>query len=291
MKVLIIIDVWGWAFEFVARGIQKYSKHDCTIKRYTEIGPEDVNSNYDCLFCLNDSVWNAMRTQQKFVENIPKKCVGIRGEQMPSDRILKGWTIGAVNKRIYDKLISEKDALPVKGIYLTRNGVDVEIFKPVERPDFRFVVGWAGNPTQPLKRFHLLHQIYYPMKVTANWGRQFFIKNRGREEMVNFYSDIDVFINVSSHEGMPQSILEAASTKLPMVVTDTGGMPDFVHKDWVVPMDPESVVISNMNQKLRELKENVNLRKRVGEQNYRNILENWTWQKVVKDYDLMFEEA
>lgn len=290
MKVLIIVDVYGWAFHFVAQGIQKYSKHECIIKRWNEVGPED--SQFDCLFCLNDSVWFAMGEKlQKFVENIPKKCVGIRGEQMPSDRVLIGWTIGAVNQRIYDKLIREKDALPVKGIYLTRNGVDIEIFKPMERPDYRFVVGWAGNPTQSLKRFHLLYQLHYPMKVTANWGRQFFVKDRSRDEMVKFYSEIDVFLNVSSHEGMPQSILEAAATKLPIIVTNTGGMAEFVHPDWVVPVEPESSVVAAINQKLNLLKNDIKLRRRVGKQNYEKLLLDWTWTTVVKEYDTMFEGA
>lgn len=289
MKVLIIIDVWGWAFEFVARGIQKYSKHECTIKRWSEVEPQD--KDYDCLFCLNDSVWFALGKQQKYVENITKKCVGIRGEEMPSDRVLVGWTVGAVNQRIYNSLMRDKDVLPIKEIYLTRNGVDMETFKPIDRPDYRFVVGWAGNPTQSLKRFHLLRQLKHPIKVTANWGRQFFVKNRSREEMIKFYSQIDTFINISSHEGMPQTLLEAAATKLPIVVTNTGGMPEFVHPDWVIPVQPDSNVVTLMNQKLDILKENTKLRKRVGEANYQKVLNNWNWKKIVKDYDCMFEGA
>ncbi len=281
--------MYGWAFEFVARGIQKYSKHECIIKRWNEVGPRD--KNHDCLFCLNDSVWFAMGKLQKYVENITKKCVGIRGEELPSDRVLVGWTIGAVSQRIYNSLMTDKDALPVKDIYLTRNGVDTDIFKPVDRPEYRFVVGWAGNPTQQLKRFHLLHQLKHPIKVTANWGRQFFVKNRSREEMTKFYSQIDAFINISSHEGMPQSILEAAATKLPIVVTNAGGMAEFVNPDWVVPDQPDSNAITVMNQKLDILKGDTKLRRRVGEANLQKVLKEWSWKNRVKEYDLMFEGA
>lgn len=291
MKVLLIVDVWGWAFEFVARGIKEYSKHECIIKRWNEVDQSVLGC--DCIFCLNDSVWNAMGNKsQSYISKIPKKCVGIRGEEMPSDRILNGWTIGAVNEKIYNNLMEKIDTLPVKGVYLTRNGVDTNIFKPVDRTDDRlFVVGWAGNPTQHLKRFYLLQQIQFPMKVVANWGRQFFVKDRSRSEMLSFYSNIDAFINVSIHEGMPQSVLEAAATKLPIVVTNAGGMAEFVDPEWVVESSPENLAVFEMNEKLELLRDNVKLRKQVGERNLQKILREWTWAKRVKEYDKMFEEA
>jgi hypothetical protein len=285
MKVLIIVDVWGWAFEFVARGIQKYSKHKCVIKRYTEVVPEDRNS--DCLFCLNDSVWNAMRNRQNIFDGISNKCVGIRGEEMPSNRVLPNWKIGAVNKKIHDSLM-QNQSVPVRGIYLTRNGVDTDIFKPMERPCDRFVVGWAGNPQQPLKRYTLLSLINYPVCVQARWGQKYFVPNRSRDEMLEFYKKINCFISVSIHEGMPQSILEAAATGLPIVSTSAGGIPEFVDLEWIV-QEPEIKAMEQMNDKLQLLKEDSLLRKRVGNQNLQKVLSDWAWSIVVKDYDKMFE--
>lgn len=286
MKVLVIIDQFGWAFDFVARGIKKYSKHDVAIKRWNEINGRD--KQFDCLFCLNDSVWHILSPRAKGVFNkTENKCVGIRGEEMPSDRILDGWKIGCVNKKIYGKL-TEKD-LPVKGIYLTQNGVDTEIFKPMERPENRFVVGWAGNPNQSLKRFHLLQQVNYPLLIQANYGEKYFRKGRSRDEMIRFYGKIDCFINVSVHEGMPQTLLEAATTKLPMVVTEVGGMPEFVDSEWVVPSTPEKVVIAKVNNKLQILKENPKLKMEIGEKNHQRVLMEWDWKIRVRQYDKMFE--
>lgn len=93
----------GWAFSFVANGIKRYSRHDVMVKRWTEV--ERMDSLTDVLFCMNDSVWFALGyPKQKIFENVQRKCVGIRGEEMPCDRILKDWVIGAVNKRIYDEI-------------------------------------------------------------------------------------------------------------------------------------------------------------------------------------------
>jgi glycosyltransferase involved in cell wall biosynthesis len=289
VKVLVVFDVCGWAFEFVARGIQKYSKHEVTIKRWTDVAKEDKD-NFDCLFCMNDSVWYAMgHEMQRYIKDMNNKCVGIRGEEMPCDRIISNgkWKIGAVNQKIYDGLL--KGGIP--RIYLTHNGVDTDIFRPVARPQDRFVVGWAGNPTQPLKRFDLLRQIRpeFKVKVMANWGRQFFNPDRSRDEMVTFYKSVDAFISVSEHEGMPQSILEAAATQLPIVVTDAGGMAEFVDREWVVPVEPVRLMLDEMNAKLRRLAENPALRLEVGKANLQKALISWSWSKVVSQYDTFFE--
>lgn len=291
MKVLVLLDVWGWAFHWVAQGIQKYSKHDVTIKRWNEV--ERMDSQTDVLFCMNDSIWYAMDRRQSFFEGVEKKCVGIRGEEMPCDRILKGWTVGAVNKKIYNELNNQKPS--IKGLYLTQNGVDTDIFQPNhDKPENRFKVGWCGNPTQPLKRFELLSKIPredFPMILQTNWGPQFFSKSRDRSEMVNFYNHIDCFINVSEHEGMPQSILEAGATALPIVCTGAGGMAEFVDGEWVIPTYPPEEAVRALLEKLELLKNNPKLRREVGERNLQKVLSEWSWKDRVKQYDLMFEEA
>jgi len=159
----------------------------------------------------------------------------------------------------------------------------------VERPEKRFVVGWAGNPNQSLKRFHLLQHVNYPLLIQANYGEKYFCKERNRDEMIRFYSKIDCFINVSIHEGMPQTLLEAAATKLPIVVTNAGGMAEFVDSEWAVPSTPEQVVIDEVNNKLRILKDNPKLKMEIGEKNYQKVLKEWDWKNRVKQYDNMFE--
>jgi len=292
LRVLILVDVWGWAFDFVARGIQKHSRNFVVVKRWNEVVEEDARI-YDCLFSMNDSCWFAMGDKrQKWFDRFENKCVGIRGEEMPCDRILEGWTIAAVSQRIYDGLTSEN--LPVKNVYLCRNGVDTGIFKPTNRTNRqnRLVVGWAGNPTQQLKRFHLLTRInksQFSLLTMTKWGPQFFHKGRDRQDMINFYPKLDTFINVSIHEGMPQTVLEAAATKLPMVVTDVGGMPEFVDSEWVIPVNPEDVLVGELNRKLQILKDDYGLRRKIGERNYRKVVREWSWENRARDYDDMFE--
>lgn len=47
-------------------------------------------------------------------------------------------------------------------------------------------------------------------------------------DMNAFYNKIDVYINTSVHEGIPMSVLEAMSHKLPVIVPKVGGFVEIV---------------------------------------------------------------
>lgn len=289
MKILLVVDVYGWAFDFAARGIQKYSKHECNIKRWTEVSEEDIDIK-DVAFFFNDSCFNVMSEKLRKMfdgagrEEKIKLCLGVRGEENPSDRIMPGWNIGCVNEGVYNVLKRKN----IPKTFLTRNGVDTEIFKPLQ-PKKSFFVGWVGNTEQPLKRSFLLTKLAYPVNVQSNWGEQYFKKDRSRTEMTDFYKSIDVLISVSRHEGMPQPILEAAACGLPIIATAVGGIPEFVDEEWLVPAEPEELVIKEMNEKLHFLKNNPEVRLAVGKRNLEKTLKEWSWIKRVEEYDRMFE--
>jgi len=289
MKVLAIIDQYNWAFDFCARGIQKYSRHFIDIIRYNEMiyKQEDIEAGrYDCLFFLNRSCYDALpESVRRMVDQFQNKCVGIRGGFPPwsCDLPILNWKVGCVSKYTYNKLLEKKQPR----LFYCPNGVDTETFKPVKRPLTRFVVGWAGNPSQQAKRVWMLEKLSYPVLKQGNWGD--FIKNKPRDEMVNFYSKIDAYVCTSDFEGMPQTILESAATGLPIVSTAVGGVPDVIDEKWLVPIYPEEQVIKEINEKLTMLHKNASLRKSVGLDNLSRIQDKWGWNLIVKSYDTMFE--
>jgi glycosyltransferase involved in cell wall biosynthesis len=295
LKILIVIDQYGWAFDFAARGIQKYSKHDVTIERYDKIS--GIWQSYDVIFFMNNSIF---RDKKRFITSGKRICVGIRGgliiQEKGCDRIIQGCDntvegcdIACVSKEIYDFLSQKK----ISRLHLCHNGVDDEIFKPFQRPKDRFVVGWAGNPNSSPKRYYLLGlfgEFGFPVKVMGRWGRQYFIPNRSRQEMIDFYESIDCLICVSDAEGMPQPILEAAATGLPVISTDVGGVPEFLDKEWLIPIQSNpKLQVEEFIKKLRILKENSELRFEVGQRNLQKTLNTWSWKNIVKEYDRMFE--
>ena len=57
-----------------------------------------------------------------------------------------------------------------------------------------------------------------------------FMGHYPNEELLKFYTanKVDLFINTSSTEGMPVSIMEAQSFGIPVIATDTGGVKEVV---------------------------------------------------------------
>ncbi|MBA4321553.1 MAG: glycosyl transferase family 1, partial [Odoribacter sp.] len=52
----------------------------------------------------------------------------------------------------------------------------------------------------------------------------------GHDELMNYFktTSIDLFINVSSSEGVPVSVMEAMSFGIPVIATDVGGTSEIV---------------------------------------------------------------
>ena len=64
------------------------------------------------------------------------------------------------------------------------------------------------------------------------------------KDLFNAYSDCDIFILPSWHEGFPHSIWEAAACSLPIIVTSVGGIPGVVNSEQVTFVEvrnPEAI--------------------------------------------------
>ena len=61
-----------------------------------------------------------------------------------------------------------------------------------------------------------------------------FLGHLNNSEVYTFYKKnrVDVFINVSQSEGVPVSIMEALSCRIPIVASDVGGISDMVKTDY-----------------------------------------------------------
>ena len=72
MKILIIIDQYGWSYDQLARGYKAYSKHDIEIVRLDEV-TEEILKNADVIFVFS---WiNIATLQEKFAEILKEKGI------------------------------------------------------------------------------------------------------------------------------------------------------------------------------------------------------------------------
>ena len=126
------------------------------------------------------------------------------------------------------------------------------------------------------------------------------VKELGLEEKVIFLGarlDIpeilkvmDIYCLPSFFEGLPISLLEAMSAKLPVIGTDVIGIKDVIKNEKTGLLVP-----SNNPEKLAEalirLLNNPGLRKELSENGYKYVLENHDKDKWINHYEKLFSES
>ena len=91
-----------------------------------------------------------------------------------------------------------------------------------------------------------------PDNIIVDWRGQ--VRN---EDVLNYYTENDVscFINVSSSEGIPVSIMEAMSFGIPVIGTNVGGVSEIVNEDngYLLSANPTSQEIVSVIEKFQQL--------------------------------------
>jgi len=106
-------------------------------------------------------------------------------------------------------------------------------------------------------------------------------------KMPEFYNKCDVFILNSIIEVVGISVLEAMACGKPVIVTNVGGMPDFVidgKNGYIVnPNDP-----NDLAEKMERLSDPSHIQQ-MGEESLRLVRKKFDWSIVIKDYKKIFE--
>ena len=144
---------------------------------------------------------------------------------------------------------------PADKVTVLRNGVDLELFRPLERQVVREQLGVAG--TLLLSVGNLIEQKGHDIAIRALAGipgtelivigrgsmaralrelaaslgvseRVRFIDNLSQVELVRYYNAADALVLASVSEGMPNVVLEAIACGTPVVATATGGATEII---------------------------------------------------------------
>lgn len=94
-----------------------------------------------------------------------------------------------------------------------------------------------------------------------------------------FYQAADIFCLPSLQEGLPQTLLEAMSTGLPVVATNVGGIPSIL-VDGANGCIVESKNVDVLSNKIELLIQNQNLAESMGHEARRTILANYSWNII-----------
>jgi glycosyltransferase involved in cell wall biosynthesis len=105
-----------------------------------------------------------------------------------------------------------------------------------------------------------------------------------------FYWGADGFALLSRWEGLPLALLEAQAAGLPVVAAAAGGIPEAIRDGTtglLVPRDDAAAAAAA----LVRVEEDAELARRLGYEAARQAREEWSWERMVSAYEVLYERA
>jgi glycosyltransferase involved in cell wall biosynthesis len=192
------------------------------------------------------------------------------------------------------------------------NGVDLELYQTVERD-------WSSPRLLSVGR--IVHQKGLDLAMHAlgglkdfNWewriagdgpqmqalqslaqelgidDRVFFLGWQSREQIIESYKQSNVFLFPSRHEGMPNALLEAMASGLPVIATCIAGNEELVAEGetgYLVPAED----IELLQATLKKILSDSTTRQQMGIAARRRVEENYSWESTAQQYALYLEKV
>lgn len=129
------------------------------------------------------------------------------------------------------------------------------------------------------------------------WGEAIISKGyQNRVFLLGFRKDIDdilsggdIFMICSKHETLCISVLEAAMHSLPVVATNTGGIPEIVGEDGGFLIENGNV--DEFAKAIRILADSVDLRMTMGNRLNQRVLKKFDRQNILSRLDLLYQQV
>jgi len=319
-KVLIIIDKLGWSYDTIAKGLVKFNPNSNLSFDIVSI-KEGINyiernhTNYDLVFPIGWTMVISKKKKDNYSEKLSfldrkKLITGIHshrswdgylslpeGGPPPPEALLNKLSqlkkINIISRRLY-KIFQDAG---LGNITLTENGVDTELFHPIQPININrkvpLVLGFSGS-TYIRKHDDLkgLSEFILPLNGIPNVQVEV-LGGKGeqqvkRDKMPKLYNKIDLYICASTSEGFSQSVLEASSCGRGIISTKVGGCEDLIQENkngFFIERDLEEII-----KRVRQLEANRYLVRRLGAENRKIVLERYSWKIKVQEW-LKFIES
>lgn len=117
------------------------------------------------------------------------------------------------------------------------NGIDFNVFKPLERIPCReklgfekndFIVLFLGNQKQPVKNFNLTRKAIEIFKKECDSIKLITPFGISQQQVIEYMNASDVLIMTSFWEGSPNVIKEAMACNLPIISTNVGDVKEVI---------------------------------------------------------------
>jgi glycogen(starch) synthase len=120
--------------------------------------------------------------------------------------------------------------------------------------------------------------------------RVIFLGWQTRDDLAQWYHRSNLFLFPSRHEGMPNVVLEAMASGLPVVATRIAGNEELVVEGQTGRLVPAEDA-GALRESLRELLTSASLRERMGRAARLRVEREYTWESVTQQYSRMLEIA
>lgn len=136
-------------------------------------------------------------------------------------------------------------------VHIIPNGVDLDIFRPLDKSECRKKLGWndsirvilfAANPDRHEKNFKLAKESF--MKADLHDAELKVVYKVKHEDIPYYLCASDVLISTSKWEGSPNIIKEAMACNIPIVSTDVGdvsSLADGIDSIWICEENPHKI--------------------------------------------------
>jgi hypothetical protein len=302
-KILVVVDVPGWALDRTADNIIKRLGYLYSFEKiFNKDAVEKINrKNYDLLYICYCRQFKDAGIE---VEIPTPAVIGVRchskwdgGCGLPPSREILDY-LNKFNALHVPSLILHdifKDKHPA--VFYTPHGVDEAVFypwkeRPHPSPEGKLVVGWAGSKDNHPGKRGLDDYILPALKDIAGVDFKIAAREdrwRSQSEMAEFYNGLDAYICASRAEGGPHPLLEASACGIPLISTMVGIAPQLIkqHENGILV----SREVEEISKAIVMLRDNYEMRVKMGKRAREIIETDWTWDKQAKEYITFFNHG
>ncbi len=289
-RVLVIADVPNWIFERHARTLQGLlaDEFDITVQYHTEDFDED---EWDLIYVMEFGLVPDEKVTQpwKYVTAVRSH---VSWDHMAAPVLARYLREHYQRTHVVSERLRREIAPWLPGVTAMSHGIDGALFTYAPRtpaPGRALRVGWAGNRRTPVKGFA---EFIEPLGAIPGVELVFCgyaDRNLTREEMVQWYRDVDVYVCSSASEGSNNALLEAAATGCAIVTTDNGTVPEYLRHEveaLIVPREAAAFIDA-----VTRLRDDATLRERLGAAASAAVLPAWTWSEKATAHRRFLREA
>ena len=169
------------------------------------------------------------------------------------------------------------------GRIVHQKGLDLALraLSGLKELDWEWRIAGDGPQLEFLKR--LAQELGIAERVT-------FLGWQSREQLIRQYQHANLFLFPSRHEGMPNAVLEAMASGLPVIASRIAGSEELVVHDETGLLFP-SENVDSLRSALKQLLIDSSLRQSMGAASRRRVEEHYSWQSAAQQYALLLEKV